>query len=465
MINFKLESGMLAAIPIPNFLEKEGYIIQQAIIKSLENVKAANITGSFVTPFVLNQINMLTSGKSLMLNVELIKNNARIAAKLAKKLQQLKNANSNKVHCEANNFSKENSSIAVIGGCMLDRNSTIKDPTVVNLATLVPEATYDCITKLTCGGVGRNMADVFHRLNEKCYFLSVLGKDLYADYLIKNSKFLDFSRVKFVDNVETGCCSIIACQNNKILFQYGNLSNFQNITPQYLESHLNELKSEVKIICLDCNLSVETMEYIIIFAKNNGMEIFVEPTDVLLAHKPMKVIAKLKHLDFPIDIISPNILEFSNILQNLEGNKPEDIDDMSTKGDLDILNYIKEVFVKNNLLNLIPTWIIKLGTSGVVFASKEKIFLIKQSKDFVLDKEIVKTTGAGDCLASCTLYLKYKLDLSWKHSIIGGMRLVRESLIDSNTIPTLIDSENYSKANINEWIEDKINTKQLVYCE
>ena len=61
-----------------------------------DNKKDANLIGQFgvgfyssfiiakeVTPFVLSQINQLTKGKSLLANIALIKNNAKLASKIA----------------------------------------------------------------------------------------------------------------------------------------------------------------------------------------------------------------------------------------------------------------------------------------------------------------------------------------------------------------------------------------------
>lgn len=467
MIKFQLKSGMLVAVPIPNSLEKEGTIIQQAITKSLENAKAAKMAGSFITPFVLNQINLLTQGKSLKLNVDLIKNNVRVAAKLAVALQGERRTYSKPSHQPVASNSNSKSKFLVVGGSVLDINRTIKDTSVVSLETLVRNATYDCTTLQTCGGVGRNLAEVFHRLNEKCYFLSALGTDHKSDFIFENSKFLDFSRVKMISGIETANISIISCQNKEILFHIGNLSIFQSITPNYVESHLTELKDNVEMICLDGNVPQETMEYVIVFAKLNGIKIFVESTDVLLANKPLRIVDKLKHFQSPVDIISPNILEFFQIINCIGENKlHHDFQLDPPKNDpVRTFHHIKSIMRNTNLLDFIPNWIIKFGSAGVIFASKKDMFFLRQSMFFVPKRNILKTSGAGDCLASCALLLHYKTKLSWRDSIAGSMRLVKESLVDHNTVPTTINADNYSESEIREWIDKMLKAKLLFYQE
>ena len=62
--------------------EMNGYI--QSAVREAEN---ENVTGKAVTPWLLERINMLTSGRSLIANVALVKSNARLAAEVASQLK------------------------------------------------------------------------------------------------------------------------------------------------------------------------------------------------------------------------------------------------------------------------------------------------------------------------------------------------------------------------------------------
>jgi pseudouridine-5'-phosphate glycosidase len=46
------------------------------------------IKGKKLTPYLLSRINELSEGKSLKANIELIKNNARVGAKIARELKR-----------------------------------------------------------------------------------------------------------------------------------------------------------------------------------------------------------------------------------------------------------------------------------------------------------------------------------------------------------------------------------------
>lgn len=71
------------AIPIK---EMDGYISS-----ALEDAEKNNIRGQALTPYLLNKVNTISQGKSLRANLGLLKNNARIGAKIAIELNRLTN--------------------------------------------------------------------------------------------------------------------------------------------------------------------------------------------------------------------------------------------------------------------------------------------------------------------------------------------------------------------------------------
>ncbi|GAX83840.1 hypothetical protein CEUSTIGMA_g11264.t1 [Chlamydomonas eustigma] len=80
---FQLASGMVVAVPIPSEAEAEGQVVEMAIQRALQEAEQNRISGSAVTPFLLERIRALSEGKSLDANIKLIKNNARIGAHVA----------------------------------------------------------------------------------------------------------------------------------------------------------------------------------------------------------------------------------------------------------------------------------------------------------------------------------------------------------------------------------------------
>jgi pseudouridine-5'-phosphate glycosidase len=79
-----LEGGVLIANPIPQQNEVEFGFIQSAIDQAIQESEQAGIKGKAITPFLLSRIEQLTQGKSLEANIQLVLNNARLAAQVAR---------------------------------------------------------------------------------------------------------------------------------------------------------------------------------------------------------------------------------------------------------------------------------------------------------------------------------------------------------------------------------------------
>ncbi|MFM2389070.1 MAG: hypothetical protein RLZZ437_625 [Pseudomonadota bacterium] len=78
-----LPGGHLIANPIPATDEIPRDVINPFIETALAEAAAQNIQAKAVTPFLLQRIFELTSGKSLASNIALVRNNARLGAEIA----------------------------------------------------------------------------------------------------------------------------------------------------------------------------------------------------------------------------------------------------------------------------------------------------------------------------------------------------------------------------------------------
>ena len=81
-----LNGGVLVFNPIPDEYSYPKEEIDNAINKALIEAKSKNIKGNKITPFLLSKIVEVTGGKSLDVNIELVKNNVLLGAKIAKEL-------------------------------------------------------------------------------------------------------------------------------------------------------------------------------------------------------------------------------------------------------------------------------------------------------------------------------------------------------------------------------------------
>ena len=83
-----LEGGVLVAVPVPQEAELPRELAEEAIERALAAAQEQGITGKALTPFLLGQIAQSTEGASVEANVALLKNNAAVAARIARALKR-----------------------------------------------------------------------------------------------------------------------------------------------------------------------------------------------------------------------------------------------------------------------------------------------------------------------------------------------------------------------------------------
>ncbi len=86
--NLGLAGGIVVANPIPEAASMDETLMNQAIDQAILDAEKANAKGKENTPFLLAKVKEITEGKSLNANLELVYNNAKVAAQLAVAYQQ-----------------------------------------------------------------------------------------------------------------------------------------------------------------------------------------------------------------------------------------------------------------------------------------------------------------------------------------------------------------------------------------
>ena len=84
-----LKGGMLVTNPIPEEFSMDPAVINKAIDEAIAEANAQGIHGKESTPFLLAKVKELTGGDSLDSNIQLVFNNARLAAQTAAELCKL----------------------------------------------------------------------------------------------------------------------------------------------------------------------------------------------------------------------------------------------------------------------------------------------------------------------------------------------------------------------------------------
>lgn len=87
--DLELRGGIVVANPIPEEYQMDYNTINSAIGEALLEANEMGIKGKDTTPFLLSKVKELTKGDSLEANIQLVYNNARVAAELAVELAGL----------------------------------------------------------------------------------------------------------------------------------------------------------------------------------------------------------------------------------------------------------------------------------------------------------------------------------------------------------------------------------------
>ena len=83
-----LDGGMVVAVPIPEQHALDNDEIDSVIDQAIIEMQQQGITGKDTTPFLLASIAERTGGRSLEANIQLVLNNARVAAEVAVELSR-----------------------------------------------------------------------------------------------------------------------------------------------------------------------------------------------------------------------------------------------------------------------------------------------------------------------------------------------------------------------------------------
>lgn len=85
-----LNGGAIIANPVPESHSMNPVYLQETIDQAIALAEEEGVKGKALTPYLLAKIKSLTEGKSLVSNIELVMNNARLAGAIAVAYQNLK---------------------------------------------------------------------------------------------------------------------------------------------------------------------------------------------------------------------------------------------------------------------------------------------------------------------------------------------------------------------------------------
>ncbi|VDM31016.1 unnamed protein product [Hydatigera taeniaeformis] len=438
-------SGMLLAVPIPEHMQAVGERVARAIEEAHKEAKQANITGSNVTPFMLERVRQLTDDASLEANIHLVLNNAKFAAQTAVKLiVQMSTLCSR-------NAPVKNPEIVIVGGANVDMAVKLRPEHLKTTKDIYPPASYlGTVEVLGGGGVGRNVADAVGRLSPSHIFLTAVSNDADGRNLLQSQPFIAWKTAP-ASKFSSHTAKYVGLLNStgELLFGVADMDIHKQVTPEFVESELKKLSlSHTKVICADGNMDTKTLKKLISIARSQNVPFWYEPTDL---HKCVRIIDAITR-DQPIDTISPNLTELKAIYLRVT-NKQLQINPTSHQSLVECASMIRR-----DLSTLASNWFVKMGKDGVVFVNKKEAFhFTSPVKD---QASIASVSGAGDSSVGAMLYLRYMKKWPWKRAVLGGLKAAELSLACKYPVPDTLKPEIFeNNGSLSIWAEKiRINT-------
>ncbi|XXQ31798.1 Carbohydrate kinase PfkB domain-containing protein [Plasmodiophora brassicae] len=376
-----LSNGAVIAVPIPTTSSALGAQVEGATQQALQEAVKRGITGRHITPFLLQRIAELTQGASLRANVELIKNNAKHSAAIAKAL-----AGQSPSHEGA-------PSVLVVGGCALD--------VLALTPAMIPKTSNPGQVHHSYGGVARNIAECCARLGQRVAIATAVGNDVVGKQILGELESL---------NVDTSSCvTVEGARTASYVAVHGDdggdlslaIADFAVIeahfaTQEMLPTLRRRVESvDVSFVVLDGNLSARVLSSLIEHAFVSGKRVWFEPISIaksnrfvgVLVHRP-DMFRRYSSLIY----LSANTLEamaMATALRSKVFHKP---------GPSSLEDAIETLTISG-----IGHLVVMCGAEGALVCSGTKQVIEKINAQYVDPNDIVNTNGAGDCLVASTI--------------------------------------------------------------
>lgn len=382
-----LNTGSVFCVPAPDYCALPNSLIDVVIDRAIEEANHNHTFGKNLTPFLLQKVWEATNGKSVDVNIEFVKNNARIGAQIAKELANLEGSMSvfmakdtkptdNVPLTDVTPIESHPPKALVFGSLAQDFSCSLNN--YQGLST-----SYKGSISTTVGGVAHNIVKAANYvLPGSTRLVSIVGTDFNKIH----HQHLDVSGLETHPTQETakyvalykrsGGDLIAACADMDIIHQ---------MTTKHMLQQIDTVKPAV--VFFDGNLSTEQKQALLDHTKTVKPIVGFEPTSVPKA-QDLAVLDLGVYPDHSIDVAVPNLAELEAMVMAFQSNA-EKFDTDSWFPVIDAFginepfrNRLTALASKNTairpfekagaiqqairLLPYIPTLIIKDGPNGVL---------------------------------------------------------------------------------------------------
>ena len=252
----------------------------------------------------------------------------------------------------------DNKKVVVIGGANIDICGQSYGP-------LIKDDSNPGFSKVSLGGVGRNIAHNLSLLGVKVSLVTALGQDENAKMIEKSCADLGIG-LEDTLKVPDGRTSVYLFLNGpdgNMALAVSDMEICGSLTPQFLEQKTG-LISQADVIVVDTNIPEDSIRWL---AENCRQPLFVDPVSVTKSEKLRSCLGR-------IHTLKPNLLE----AEYLSGIRIRNDEDLKRAADALLGAGLQRVFIS-------------MGSHGVFYADKKEAGTLP-----VLRTDVQNATGAGD---------------------------------------------------------------------
>jgi pseudouridine kinase len=226
------------------------------------------------------------------------------------------------------------------------------------------------------GGVARNIAENLVRLGADVQLMTAVGDDNWGRELLEHLDDLGIETEAVVVSSDHATASYVGVHHadKKLWVAFDDMTVIQDVTPAHLE-RWRYLFHDIDMICIDANLSPETLDALFKMAEAFDIPVCGDPTAALLAHRFHP------HLD-KMTAVTPDMDEAMALVgEELLG------DEGISYGARRLVNFGVDLAI------------ITLGAEGLYYATSDE-----NGRLPAFSVDVVDPTGAGDALTAAVAY-------------------------------------------------------------
>ena len=246
--------------------------------------------------------------------------------------------------------------VVCIGAALVDEIFISQNP--IHIGTSNPSNFSKSV-----GGVARNIAGLLAQLNHQIELITHLGNDPEGNWIIEKCREVGIGIKHSLQNEKSSGRFLALLQPNGELHTGASYSNIETeISPEFLISKSDFLIT-AELLVIDCNLSKESIEWLLNFSIQNNISIIVEPVSLSKSKK-------MKDTNWSnVLLYTPNDMEL-DVLDDTQ-NKENKINTLLQKG-------LKNIWIRS-------------GKDGSTMYNSEKTIHLAASQINIID-----SIGAGD---------------------------------------------------------------------